>query len=144
MVKYFLHFWQKLNFQTILIDCARFDPSEPFAIFTEYWSGLDQVWYNLRWCELLMSPFHDAIPKFARRADAAPADALTPILHGKAMLATSADATKGIFVVGSPNFGQNSQIRNFWQFSAKKPWTTLSNVLNLVFPWQNLILKLQF
>ena len=52
---------RRVNSQTILIDFAWFDSSEPFAILTEYWSGLDQVWYNLRWCELLMSTFHDAI-----------------------------------------------------------------------------------
>ena len=34
---------RRVSFQTILIDCARFDSFEPFAILTEYLSGLNQV-----------------------------------------------------------------------------------------------------
>ena len=57
---------------------------------------------------LLKRYFHDALPKFERRGDKEGSEALTPILHGKALLATSADGTGGVLVVGSQNFSQAS------------------------------------
>ena len=51
--------------------------------------------------------FHDAKPKFEGRSDA-PSDALTPILHGKTMLATAADGASGTMFVGSQNFSAAS------------------------------------
>lgn len=53
---------------------------------------------------LLSHFFHDSVPKFER----ADPDALAPILHGKAMLATSADGTHGVMFVGSQNFSKAS------------------------------------
>ena len=48
--------------------------------------------------------FHDSLPKFSR---ASPGE-LLPILHGKAMLAISADGSKGCMFVGSQNFSKAS------------------------------------
>jgi hypothetical protein len=48
--------------------------------------------------------FHDSLPKFCR----ATLGELTPMLHGKAMLATSADGSKGVMFVGSQNFSEAS------------------------------------
>lgn len=70
--------------------------------------------------------FHDALPKFERIEPAPPPvmqgappslqGVLSPILHGKAMLATAADGTKGVFVVGSQNFGQGG-----WGLGGQQP-----------------------
>ena len=70
--------------------------------------------------------FHDALPKFERIEPPPPPamqgsppslqGVLSPILHGKAILATSADATKGVFVVGSQNFGKGS-----WGLGGNQP-----------------------
>lgn len=56
---------------------------------------------------LLEKHFHDALPKFERRVDA-PADSLTPILHGKVLLATAADGAAAALFVGSQNFSATS------------------------------------
>lgn len=61
---------------------------------------------------LLEQFFHDALPKFERRAEDVPAHALTPILHGKVMLATAADGSAGVIFVGSQNFGESSWGKN--------------------------------
>jgi len=53
---------------------------------------------------ILSHYFHNSRPKF-QRVDP---EALTPILHGKAMLATSADGTRGVMFVGSQNFSKAS------------------------------------
>ena len=81
---------------------------------------------------ILSKYFHDALPKFNRQvsdestrdnnsngkrtrdnnnsngssSDSDGKEALTPILHGKAILAVAADGTRGVMVVGSQNFSK--------------------------------------
>lgn len=56
---------------------------------------------------LLDQYFHDALPRF-ERAHNAPEDTLTPILHGKALLATADGGGGAIMFVGSQNFSKAS------------------------------------
>jgi hypothetical protein len=54
--------------------------------------------------QVLATFFHDALPKFEPEA----AGALLPILHGKVLLAASADGERACMFVGSQNFSETS------------------------------------
>jgi hypothetical protein len=79
------------------------DKANSFAVLRTTAPGWAREGAN---AELLSKYFHDSRAKFEREVGAA--DTLTPILHGKVMLATSADGERAACFVGSQNFSESS------------------------------------
>ena len=61
---------------------------------------------NLLNTDILDKYFHDAIPKFD--PESSTEELLVPLLHGKAVLCTSADGSAGVMFVGSHNFSKTA------------------------------------